>query len=179
MARFLPLCLWSLYVWNLATPGLRDRNGNLKGTDFLHLYTLGSLAGRSSRCRLVRHECAGRAGRCSACRKPRAFDTCLSIRRRFRFCSRRSRISPTAGRWFCGGVAARLVYGICCYVIWRACPNLRDYGGTVILLAAAFPAFFHLIAWGQTSALALACFTLMFFCCATGANFLPAWRSAV
>ena len=27
----------------------------------------------------------------------------------------------------------------------------------------AFPAFFHLIAWGQTSALALICFTLMFF----------------
>ncbi len=31
------------------------------------------------------------------------------------------------------------------------------------MLAAAFPAFFHLIAWGQTSSLALACFTLMFF----------------
>src|ERR1700692_2897218 len=41
----LALCLWSLYAWNVATPGLRDRNGNLKGTDFLHLYTLGSLAG--------------------------------------------------------------------------------------------------------------------------------------
>jgi len=40
----LALCLWSFYAWNLATPGLRDRNGSLKGTDFLHLYTLGSLA---------------------------------------------------------------------------------------------------------------------------------------
>src|SRR5882724_10357258 len=40
----LALCLWSLYLWNLATPGLRDRNGNLKGTDFLHFYTLGSFA---------------------------------------------------------------------------------------------------------------------------------------
>src|ERR1700680_1089280 len=40
----LALCLWSLYGWNVATPSLRDRNGNLKGTDFLHLYTLGSLA---------------------------------------------------------------------------------------------------------------------------------------
>jgi hypothetical protein len=39
---------------------------------------------------------------------------------------------------------------------------LRDYGGTVVLLAVAFPAFYHLIAWGQTSAAALACFTLMF-----------------
>jgi hypothetical protein len=33
----------------------------------------------------------------------------------------------------------------------------------VALLAAGFPAFFNLIAWGQTSAVALACFTAMFF----------------
>ena len=38
------LALWSIYLWTLATPGLRDRNGNLKGTDFLHFYTLGFVA---------------------------------------------------------------------------------------------------------------------------------------
>ena len=40
---------------------------------------------------------------------------------------------------------------------------MRERGGIVALLAVAFPAFFHLIAWGQTSAVALACFALMFF----------------
>src|SRR4029077_1194463 len=40
----LGLVLWSIYAWVISTPGLRDRNGNLKGTDFLHFYTLGSLA---------------------------------------------------------------------------------------------------------------------------------------
>jgi hypothetical protein len=40
----LALCLWSVYVWNVSAPGLLDRAGNLKGTDFLHFYTLGSLA---------------------------------------------------------------------------------------------------------------------------------------
>src|ERR1700674_2732581 len=40
----LALCLWSVYLWNIAAPGLLDRAGNLKGTDFLHFYTLGSLA---------------------------------------------------------------------------------------------------------------------------------------
>ena len=34
----------TVYIWTLSTPGLRDRNGNLKGTDFLHFYTLGTLA---------------------------------------------------------------------------------------------------------------------------------------
>jgi alpha-1,2-mannosyltransferase len=61
--------------------------------------------------------------------------------------------------WTCSAV----VYAICCYSLWRVCPNLRDCGGTVVLLALGFPAFFHLIAWGQTSAAALACFTGMFF----------------
>ena len=40
----LALCLWSVYLWNISTPGLIDRAGNLKGTDFLHFYTLGSVA---------------------------------------------------------------------------------------------------------------------------------------
>ena len=40
----LALCLWSVYLWNMSAPGLRDRAANLKGTDFLHFYTLGSLA---------------------------------------------------------------------------------------------------------------------------------------
>jgi hypothetical protein len=40
----LALSLWSVYIWNMATPGLLDRAGNLTGTDFLHFYTLGSLA---------------------------------------------------------------------------------------------------------------------------------------
>ena len=38
------VALWSIYLWTIATPGLRDRNGNLKGTDFLHFYTLGLVA---------------------------------------------------------------------------------------------------------------------------------------
>ena len=33
----------------------------------------------------------------------------------------------------------------------------------MFLLALAFPGFFHVIAWGQTSVVALACFTLLFF----------------
>jgi hypothetical protein len=61
--------------------------------------------------------------------------------------------------WGCSAV----LYGACCSAVWRACPNLRDYGTVIVILAVAFPAFFHLIAWGQTSAVALVCFTLTFF----------------
>ncbi|HET6177140.1 MAG TPA: glycosyltransferase family 87 protein [Candidatus Sulfotelmatobacter sp.] len=158
----LALCLWSLYVWNLATPGLRDRHDNLKGTDFLHLYTLGSLAvdhhGRDlynmkAQAALAAERVPEEAG----IRYLPLYPPQVSM-----FFAPLAHLSY---RWalvlwwiFSGGV-----YCICCYGIWRACPNLHDHGGTVAILALAFPAFFHLIAWGQTSALALGCFTLMFF----------------
>ena len=41
----------------------------------------------------------------------------------------------------------------------------------VLIFALAFPAFFNLIAWGQTSALALACFTVGFLQLSQGKQF--------
>ncbi|MGH9509980.1 MAG: hypothetical protein ACRD2M_08590, partial [Terriglobales bacterium] len=45
----LAVCIWTVYALTITTPGLRDRTGKPKGTDFLHFYTLGSLVleGRS------------------------------------------------------------------------------------------------------------------------------------
>jgi alpha-1,2-mannosyltransferase len=158
----LAVCLWSLYVWTLATPGLRDRNGSLKGTDFLHLYTLGSLA--AAHCGADLYDMNAQA-LLAAQRVPQAagirylplYPPQVSIL--FMPLAYLSYGSALAAWW---GISA-LICGFCCYGIWRACPNLRREGGTVVILAIAYPAFFHLIAWGQTSALALGCLTLMFF----------------
>jgi alpha-1,2-mannosyltransferase len=158
----LALCLWLLYAWTLATPGLRERNGNLKGTDFLHLYTLGLLA--------IAHRGAdlynmNSQAALAAERVPEAegihylalYPPQVSI-----FVAPLAYLSYgwALVLWWVSSAGA---YGICCYRVWLACPNLREQGKTVFLLALAFPAFFHLIAWGQTSAAALACFTLIFF----------------
>lgn len=158
----LALCLWSFYAWNVATPGLRDRNGNIRGTDFLHLYTLGSVAAAHRGSDL--YDMNAQAA-LAAQRVPEAADVQylplyppqVSV-----FLAPLSHLSYGWALfvWWCGSAA---VYGICCYYIWRDCPNLRSCGGTVALLAVAYPAFFHLIAWGQTAAAALACFTLMYF----------------
>jgi alpha-1,2-mannosyltransferase len=167
----LAVCLWSFYAWNVATPGLRDRNGNLKGTDFLHLYTLGSLATAHRGADLYDMQAqatlaAQRVPEATGVRYLPLYPPQVSIL-----------FAPLAS--FSYGWALILwwgcctaVYGICCYSLWRACPRLRRYGQTVVILAAAFPAFFHLIAWGQTSAIALACFTLMFFLLRDGREFL-------
>ena len=157
----LALTIWAFYIWTIATPTLRDRNGNLKGTDFLHFYTLGSLAIAHQDGELYNMDAQAAM---AAQRVPDA----ARIRYVPLYPPQVSLVfAPLAylryGRalalwWLCTAV----IYGACCYWIWRVCPNLRDFGGTAALLAMALPAFFHLIAWGQTSALALACFTVGF-----------------
>jgi hypothetical protein len=149
-------------VWNVATPGLRDRGGNLKGTDFLHLYTLGSLAADHRGADLYDMNAqaalaAQRVPQAAGIRYLPLYPPQVSM-----FFEPLAQL-PYGWALTIWWVGSAMVYGVCCYSLWRACPHLRNYGGTVVILAAAFPAFFHLIAWGQTSAVALACFTVMYF----------------
>jgi Glycosyltransferase family 87 len=167
----LALGLWSLYVWNIATPGLRDRNENLKGTDFLHLYTLGALAAAHRGADLYDINtqaslAAERVPEAAGIRYLPLYPPQVSI-----FFAPLAHFSYGWALciWWSSSIVA---YGICSYLVWRACPNLRDQGGTTLILALAFPAFFNLIAWGQTSAAALACFTLMFFLLRAKRDFL-------
>jgi len=157
----LAFCLWSVYLWNMAAPGLFDRAGNLKGTDFLHFHTLGSLAlaHRGADLYSLQAQSALAAQRIPAAAGIRylpLYPPQVSI-----FFAPFARLSyPSAlVLWL---TLSALIYGLCCFAVWRACPNLRNHKSTALILALAFPAFWHIIAWGQTSALALACFTLAF-----------------
>src|SRR5271157_5508453 len=167
----LALCLWSLYLWNLSSSGLRDRNGNLKGTDFLHLYTLGSLATAHRGADLYDMNAQAalavqRVPEAAGIRYLPLYPPQVSL-----FFAPLAHLSYGWALIIWWGLSA-IVYVAACYSVWRACPNLRDYGGTVVILAAAFPAAFHMIAWGQTSALALGCFTLGFFLLRAKRDFL-------
>ncbi len=157
----LALCLWSVYLWNMATPGLFDRAGNFKGTDFLHFYTLGSLAlahrgadlfNLQAQADLAQQRVPAAAG----IRYLPLYPPQVSI-----FFAPLARLSYPVALivWL---KLSSLTYCICCYAIWRTCSMLRDHKLTIAILALGFPAYWHLIAWGQTSALALACFTLAF-----------------
>ena len=158
----LALCLWGFYAWNLSTPGLRDRNANLKGTDFLHFYALGSLAAAHRGADLYDMNAqaalaARRVPDAAGIRYLPLYPPQVSIL--FAPFAHFSYGWALAWWWVCSAA----LYSICCYSIWQVCANLAGYGKTTFILAAGFPAFFHLIAWGQTSALALVCFTLMYF----------------
>jgi alpha-1,2-mannosyltransferase len=138
-----------------------DRNGLVKGTDFLHFYTLGNLALRDRGDSLYDMWAQAELAKELV---PQAADR-LYV----------SLYGPQVSLFFAPfarlpyGLALTawlsvnvLIYAFCCYAVWKGCPNLQAYRGTTLVLAIAFPGFFHLLAWGQTSGLALLCFTLAY-----------------
>jgi hypothetical protein len=170
-AALLAACIWSLYAVDLATPGLRDRAGHIKGADFLHFYTAGYLV---------------RLGRPDAVYDPAALSAYQlklvpqSVHSYFV-----ASYGPQVYLPF--SVLARLsylwaalawallncaLYFASCYALWRACPKLQPHTLAVLLVAAAFPGFFSLIAFGQTSGPALALFTLAFLALRSRREFL-------
>lgn len=162
-ATLLAVCMWSLYALDLATPGLRDRAGHIKGADFVHFYTAGRLL---------------QAGRLHDLYDPAALAA-----------YQQHLIPESRGDYFVASygpqvylpfsLLARLPYGwaawawallncalylACCYAVWRCCPRLQPYAAIVFVLALAFPGFFTLIAFGQSSGPALLLLTLAFLC---------------
>ena len=172
------LALWSLYIWTLWTSGLRDRNGNFKGTDFLHFYTLGLVA-NTHRGDLLYDMDA------QASLSVTHVEDAVGIRYlplyppQVSLLFRSFAVLPYGWALACWWVCCAILYGACCYLIWRTCPNLREFGSIIFILAAAFPGFFNLIAWGQTSAIALACFTAMFLALRASQTFLGGSRTGM
>jgi len=154
----LGVVIWTIYLGTLATPTLRDRNGFLKGTDFLHFYTLGTLALEHRGADLYNMTAQPAV---AAERVPEAgyllyvplYGPQVSL-----LFAPLAKFSYSVALCLWLTINA-LLYAICCYAIWRTCTHLQSAGGTVAILAVAYPAFIHVLAWGQTSALALACFT--------------------
>lgn len=161
-AALLGLILWGAYAINIATPGLSDREGQLKGADFLHFYVLGNIA------RMHDGSMLYDAGRQTELAKNLIHqvpnDTYLPV-----YGPQVSLLfSPFAGMSYGWATAAwmlvsALIFGVCCWLVLRTCPRLRNYKSIVFVLALAFPGFFFLVSSGQNSAVALIAFTAAFF----------------
>jgi alpha-1,2-mannosyltransferase len=154
----LAICLWSTYAWILSSPGLLDRNRIVKGADFLHFYTLGSLAREHRSAQLYDMEAQStltqeRVPQVGRVRFVPLYGPQVSL-----FFAPLSMLpySQALLAWLLLNAA---IYALCCYALWKKCPNLQSESMLVFILALAYPGFFHVIAWGQTSGLALACFT--------------------
>ncbi len=161
-ATVLGICLALTYALNIATPSLKDRAGQIKGTDFANFYALGSLA-------LTGHH--------QALYDPPALrDYSVSLLPELTGTYYLPIYGPQVALLFAPfallpySVALGLwialsatMFGVCCWLFWRVCPSLRHDAATVAVVAASSPAFFNLVAHGQNSAIALVCFTAAYF----------------
>ncbi|PYX87717.1 MAG: hypothetical protein DMG68_10855 [Acidobacteria bacterium] len=157
----LATCLWSSYVIDLAHPGVLDRFGLTKGTDFVHFYTLGTLALEGRASELYNSGAQATLAAQLVPGVPVLYYVALYGPQVSLFFAPFAKL-PYVWALCLWWLFSAAIYGGCCYAVWRTCPRLRTHSGTVFILAIAYPAFFHLIAWGQTSAPALLCFTLAF-----------------
>jgi len=160
-ALLLAVVLWTVYAVDMSTPGLLDRFGTIKGADFLHFYTLGKLA-------------LANRGDLLYDMRAQAFELANFVpqARGYTYVSLYGPqvslfFAPFAVFSYQWALVAWLALNIlicafCCFAVWKTCPNLRNEGKTVVVAALAFPGFFNLVLWGQTSGLALLCFTLMY-----------------
>lgn len=155
------MCLVLAYGFFLSSPGLLDRAGTLKGPDFLQFFVSGSAVLNAQTrilydpdalyalsVRLVPEAAAVRYFPVYPPHVALLFTPFATMR-----------YLPALALW---AVVTVALYVGCCRLFLRACPALRPYRATVAVAAAAFPAFFNVLAHGQNSVLALACFTLAF-----------------
>lgn len=157
----LAVSLWTVYAADMSAPGLLDRNGLVKGTDFLHFYTLGRLALEGRGDLLYDMRAQADLARELVENAPDSLYVPLYGPQVSLFFAPFARLpyGYALVAWLAVNV---LIYAFCCFAVWKACPGLQTYRWTVLILAIGFPGFFHLLAWGQTSGLVLLCFTLAY-----------------
>ena len=162
-AILLGLVLWGAYAINIATPGLKDREGQLKGADFLHVYVLGNIARQHDASML--YDAPRQAALGAELIHQDPGEAYLPVYGpQYSLLFRPFADLPygwAAATWM---VMTALVYFLCCGLLLKACPRLRADRTAVMIVAAAFPGFFYLIASGQNSIIALIAFTCAFFC---------------
>ena len=157
----LAVSLWTVYAVDVSTPGLLDRNGLVKGTDFLYFYTLGTLGLQGRGDLLYSIQAESDLAQKLVAQAPNSLYVSLYGPQMSLFFAPFARLPYgwALSAWLLVNI---LIFAFCCYALWKKCPRLQPYPWTVLILAIAFPGFFHLLAWGQTSGLALLCFTLAY-----------------
>lgn len=160
-ALILALCLWAVCAADFSTRGLFDRGRNLKFQDFLPLYISGRLVAQHRSADLfdatVRdRELLSIVGQPTRVRLANVYGPQAAL------LSRPLASLPFLRAGFVWAGLNVLLYFGCIYALWRHLPELRRYGGSVLIAAFAFPPLFHFFVRGQMSVVVLLCFTLAF-----------------
>lgn len=170
-AIVLAVCLWGVCAIDFATPGLFDRAGNLKFQDFIQFPISARLIVQGDAGELYNDQALARHIRAIA-----GPDSKILLRY-FYGPQVALLFVPLVGLPFLAQAAiwvvlSLLIYFVCVYLLWKACPNLRPYCGLAAIAAIAYPPLFHFFVRGQISALVLLCFTVSYLAFRGGREWL-------
>jgi len=150
------ICLWTIWSIDFAIEGPIDRLGKVKGTDFLQFYVIGSVAHEHRWNDLydIRVQAAS-----TQALAPTSHETLFlpiqSPQMALMFAPLVVHGYTVAlGIWL---AAIVLLYGACCFVMWRECHALRGHGYVAAASCLAFPGLFSVVLYGQMSSVSLAC----------------------
>lgn len=154
----LAVSIWGFAAFNLATPGMFDRTGSIKGGDFVHFYVLGHIAanGRGESLYDAQAQKALQAALVPAARDfwflpvygPQTALIFAPISR-----------LPYLSAAFIWALLTIACYLACVWALWRTCPGLSEHRFTVLAAALGFMPLYRLVTSGQTSALPMVCLT--------------------
>lgn len=151
------LLVWVSYAVDVSLPGRIDRSGHIKGHDFAHFYVLGQIANEHATADLYDFTAQGQRMDRLVPDYENRFAPIHGPQMSMLFAPlARLPYEVAWGLWIaitCAG------WGICCFLLWRAAPGLQQFTWATIVLTLGYPAFYFLIAFGQSSIIALACVT--------------------
>jgi hypothetical protein len=152
----LAVVLWLVVAWNLSAPGLRDRMGQVKGTDFFHFYELGLIA-RTGQWHIMYDADRLLALGETLVPSPPRYISVYSPTTAIAFAPFSTLPYGAAyAAWLLVGGA---LLGASAWRAWKASPHLRSSGATIALAVAGAPATVSLAMFGQTSGVAAAMMT--------------------
>jgi len=146
---------WFIHIHTMMTPGLVDRVGRLKGSDYVQFYVMGSLL---------------RDGRADALYDAHAHLTegQQRITPKLRLYAAHPNYGPQVALAFVPLAAlpyslslltflvvSALAYAIGVWLVWRDCEALQAHGRLIAVLAAGSPLWLTVVRYGQASAFAL------------------------
>lgn len=159
-ASALLVALWGVTAVNMVSRGAVALNGHLKGEDYAHFYVLGRLAIERDASGL--YDAAAQTGKIALAipdASPPHFVPVYGPQVALFFApfALLPYLLSVAAWW----VVSTAIYLACCWQFWRTCPRLVGYTPHFGVFALAYPGFWEVIIHGQTSVLALGCFTML------------------
>jgi hypothetical protein len=165
------IAIWSIWVWDVSGPGVVDRLGKIKGTDFLQFYVSASFV-RDGRHDLLYDAAANYATAQAIAGRSRdaLYLPIQGAQTAVAFAPLASFPYTTAlAIWW---AVTLLLYAMACSLLWRSCTALHRYPRETAIACIAFPGFYSTILHGQVSGVALLCVTIGMIALRRGHTFL-------